>query len=170
MPKVEHTAIVVWRSPSTAYTGSYVGTIIGIPPTSAGGLEQPWRYRATATGTLEFNVYDSFSSLNRTATVSSAGVNTDEKWRVSMHTRGVSGSPNRINPAGIAPAASVNSTTARNAALVPADGGFFRLKDDYQNTRPLEGSRLAFFAWTATVASNANVDAAVDAFRWRYGL
>jgi len=161
---------MVWRSPDTGYTGGYVGTILGTPPTSAGGLEQPWRYRASATGTLAFNAYDSFSATARDATLTVTGINTDQTWRVAAHTRGASGSPNRVSPGGITPAASSNSSAARDATKIPADGGFFRLKDDYQNTRPLEGARLAFFAWTATVASNANVDAAVASFCWRFGL
>lgn len=171
MPDLAHTGLLLIKVPNGTHPGSGTPSIVGIADSTTG--RTPWSIRSSSSANvLMLESYSNYSGSVQTASASATNLANDGAWRIIAWRRNdtTGAAAHRIcvtNPTGLTQATS--GGVAVSPIAMTNEGGLGRTYQTPFAVDPLLVS-MAMFAWSPTMESNANIEAAVNNLRWRYGL
>lgn len=161
LPTNNFTMLLVWYTPASYTSGTGVAGRVGYTTGNRG-----WRVRLSTANTL-LETYSSYgTSVSATLGVDMRGGNV---WRTNVIRVAPQGSYSRL----VSTASDTSTISAQNSVATvgvigtaPSEVGQLGC----EAYGPQLNSKYALCAWLNSQVTDANIEAAINSFRWRYGL
>lgn len=161
LPTNDFTMLLVWYTPASYTSGTGVAGRVGYTAGNRG-----WRVRLSTANTL-LETYSSYgTSVSATLGVDMRGGNV---WRTNVIRVAPQGSYSRL----VSTASNTSTISAQNSVstvgvigTAPSEVGQLGC----EAYGPQLNSKYVMCAWLNSQVSDANIEAAINSFRWRYGI